>query len=278
MPELPEVETIRRDLDREVVGREIAAVTVSGTRSLRWHTGGSLGSRLEGQRVGLVQRRGKYLLCRLDDGDVLVIHLGMSGQLLLAPDPSQPAERHTHVTISFADGPELRFVDPRTFGAVLVATADGLDDAVPGLRRLGFDPVEEPVGPARFAALLRARRLRLKPLLMDQRLVAGIGNIYSDEILYAARLRWDRAPVSLTPAEVRRLHRAMVTTLHRAIQLRGSSLADRQYRDLFGRLGQFQAEHQVYAREGKACRRCLTPIARVKVAGRSSFLCPRCQR
>jgi formamidopyrimidine-DNA glycosylase len=201
----------------------------------------------------------------------------MSGQLLRSKGPKEPLTKHTHVVVTFTQGGQLRFLDPRTFGELFVTTPDELEHQVPELAHLGFDPVDEMMSWTRFGELLGARKAKLKPLLMDQRFTAGIGNIYSDEILFAAGLRYDRSSDSLSSQEVRRLYRAMVETLQEAIKHRGSSLADEQYRDLFGEMGEFQTFHKVYDREGQACRRCRSTIVRVKVNGRSSFLCPQCQ-
>ncbi len=278
MPELPEVETIRRDLDREVVGKRIRQVEVTGMRSIRRHPNKKhFISKLEGRKVTGVQRRGKYLLLSLDSGDILVAHLGMSGQLLRSKGPKDPLAKHTHVVLTFTQGGQLRFVDPRTFGELFVTTPDELENQVPELAHLGFDPVDDMMSWTRFGEMLAARKTKLKVLLMDQRFVAGIGNIYSDEILFAAGLRYDRLSDSLSSQEVRRLYRAMVETLQEAIKHRGSSLSDEQYRDLFGEAGEYQTLHKVYDREGEACRRCRSTIVKVKVNGRSSFLCPQCQ-
>jgi formamidopyrimidine-DNA glycosylase len=185
--------------------------------------------------------------------------------------------KHTHVVITFTQAGQLRFVDPRTFGELFVTRQDDLEKAVPELAHLGFDPVDDVMSWTRFGALLANRHAQLKPLLMDQRFVAGIGNIYSDEILFAAGLKYDRPSDSLSAQEVRRLYRGMVETLSEAIKHRGSSLADEQYRDLFGEVGDYQGQHQVYDREGLACRRCRHEIVRLKVGGRSSFMCEVCQ-
>jgi formamidopyrimidine-DNA glycosylase len=278
MPELPEVETLRRDLEREVVGKRIKSIEVHGLRAIRRHrTRKEFIGRLEGRRITAVDRKGKYLIVRLDSPDVLVVHLGMSGQLLRARGPKDPVARHTHVVFSFASGGQLRYVDPRTFGELFVTAADHLADDVPELAHLGFDALEQAMSWVDFAAMLRARRAKLKPLLMDQRFVAGIGNIYADEILFAAGLRHDRLSDSLSAQEVRRLYRAMVETLQEAIRHRGSSLADEQYRDLFGDTGDYQLLHKVYGREGQPCRRCRAPIVRETVNGRSTFYCAHCQ-
>lgn len=276
MPELPEVETVRRDLEKEVVGRRVKTVEVSGNRSIRRHTNKKqFISRIEGQKIDAVERRGKNLLLSLGD-DWLVVHLGMSGQLLKTV-PRDPVAKHTHVTISFTQGGQLRFVDPRTFGELYVASKENLAAESPELVELGFDPVEDVMSWNDFGNRLIARKVKLKTLLMDQKFVAGIGNIYSDEILWNAGLRYDRGSETVSTQEVRRLYRAIGEVLQEAIKLRGSSLADEQYRDLYGNVGNYAAEHKVYAREGEPCRRCRHIIERVKWQGRSAFYCPGCQ-
>jgi formamidopyrimidine-DNA glycosylase len=276
LPELPEVETVRRDLHTILAGRMVKSTEVTGLRTIRRHSDpGQLDSRLVGRTFTSVGRRGKYLLNRLDSGDVLVAHLGMSGQLRLGQARSEVVP-HTHVMIEFADGSDLRFVDPRTFGEMFVS-ASGPGGEVPELAQLGFDAFTQlPSGPA-FARLLAARRSRLKPLLMDQRFVAGIGNIYSDEILFRSRLRHDRLASTLTPPEARRLRSSISRILSDAVDRRGSTLADLQYRDLLGEMGDFQRFHRVYGREGMRCSRCGSAVVRERAAGRSTFFCPQCQ-
>jgi len=219
MPELPEVETLRRDLEKEVVGRRIKQVDVSGMRSIRRHPNKKhFMAKLEGHKITGVDRRGKYLLLKLDGGDILVIHLGMSGQLLRSKGAAkEKPDKHTHVLITFTQGGKLRFVDPRTFGELFVTTPEELAAEVPELAHLGFDPVDEMMSWTAFGEMLHQRKAKLKALLMDQKFVAGIGNIYSDEILFAAGLRYDRLSDSLSTQEVRRLYRAMVETLQEAI-------------------------------------------------------------
>lgn len=276
MPELPEVETLRRDLEKEVVGRRIKAVEVTGMRAIRRHPNKKhFIGKLEGRKLERVTRKGKYLLFSLGD-DVLIVHLGMSGQLRKASAKDEVLP-HTHVTFTFTQGGELRFVDPRTFGELFVAATETLETDVPEIGELGFDPVDDVLSWNVFGALLRARKVKLKTLLMDQRFVAGIGNIYSDEILWAAGVRHDRASDSLSTQEVRRLYRAVLETIHDAIKHRGSTLSDQQYRDLYGVVGNYQSEHKVYAREGEACRRCRQPVVRQKWSQRSTFFCPACQ-
>ena len=279
MPELPEVETIRRDIDKEFVNKRIKQVDVSrgGARTIRRHKGAKdFVSRVEGRKLVGTRRRGKYLLLMLDNGDVLVMHLGMSGQVLRS-SPKDPLAKHTHVVIHFAAAPQLRFVDPRTFGEVFVTAPEKLEKDVPELAHLGFDPLDEQMSWTAFGQRLTARKTKLKPLLMDQKFIAGIGNMYADEILFNAGLRHDRGSDRLTPQEIRRLYRAMVETLQEAVRKRGSSLADEQYRDIFGDVGDYQSLHNVYDREGRPCRRCHSTIVREKANGRSGYFCPRCQ-
>jgi len=300
MPELPEVETLRQDLAKEVTGRKIKLVAVANGRSVRRHASAKqFRALLEGRTIKSVGRLGKYLLVFLDSGDTLVVHLGMSGQLLRVKSVKEPKPKHTHVVITFTQGGELRYVDPRTFGEMFVSVAPVAGDgapapvaaapagvtgegaairrAVPELAHLGFDPIEDMMSWDRFAVMLRQHHAALKGLLMDQSFASGIGNLYADEILFAAGLRYDRASDSLSATETRRLYRAMVETLTDAIKHRGSTLADEQYRDLFGEVGDYQGSHQVYDREGQPCRRCRNPIVRVKLGGRSTFLCEHCQ-
>jgi formamidopyrimidine-DNA glycosylase len=277
MPELPEVEVVRRDLEREIVGKRIKGVEVDGMRSVRrHHNRKQFIARLEGKKITGVERRGKYLLCRLEGGDVLIIHLGMSGQLLRAKTSRESRSKHTHVVITFTQGGQLRFIDPRTFGEMFVTEADALNK-VSELNHLGLDPLENAMSWEQFGQLISQRHAKLKPLLMDQKFLAGIGNIYSDEILWGAGLRWDRMSDSLSSQEVRRLYRAMVEILQDAVKYRGSSLADEQYVDLFGKPGDYQHHHKVYARDGETCRRCRHVIRRERVGGRSTFYCEACQ-
>jgi formamidopyrimidine-DNA glycosylase len=276
LPELPEVETIRRGLDREVVGKRVKTVQVTGTRTIRRQTKKVFISKLEGAKINGVERRGKYLLLKLDTGDILVIHLRMSGQLLRA-QAKDAVLKHTHMVMTFTQGGQLRFVDPRTFGELFVTTPDELTSDVTELADLGMDPVDEPQSWVKFREQLLSRTTKLKPLLMDQSFLAGLGNIYSDEILWEAGLRHDRTPQTLSTMEIRRLYRAIVEVLHEAVKHRGSTLSDEQYVDIHGKPGEFQLLHQAYNREGEACRRCRTPIVREKVGQRSTFYCPNCQ-
>jgi len=278
MPELPEVEVLRRDLEKEVVGKKIKAVDVTGARSIRRHKNKKeFIALLEGRKIVSVQRRGKYLVIRLDGPEALVVHLGMSGQLLRAKSAREKAPKHTHVVIHFTQGGVLRFVDPRTFGEMFVTKYDDLEEQVEELAHLGLDPLETAMSWDLFGRMLAEKHARLKPLLMDQKFIAGIGNVYSDEILFQAGLKWDRMSDALSQQEIRRLYRAIFETLQDAVKYRGSSLADEQYVDLFGHPGEYQHHHQVYDREGQACPRCRRTVHRARYANRSTFYCEACQ-
>jgi formamidopyrimidine-DNA glycosylase len=278
MPELPEVEVLRRDLEKEVVGKKIKSVEATGTRSVRRHKNKKeFIELLEGRKIVSVQRRGKYLVLRLDGPEALIVHLGMSGQLLRAKSAREKAPKHTHVVIHFTQGGLLRFVDPRTFGEMFVTKYDELEEQVDELAHLGLDPLETAMSWDLFGRMLADKHARLKSLLMDQKFIAGIGNVYSDEILFQAGLKWDRMSDALSQQEIRRLYRAIFETLQDAVKYRGSSLADEQYVDLFGRPGEYQHFHNVYAREGEACPRCRHVIVRERFAGRSTFYCDACQ-
>jgi formamidopyrimidine-DNA glycosylase len=278
--ELPEVEVVRRDLEKEVVGRRVKGVEVrphrNAMRVIRRHARRKeFADRLAGKKITKVDRKGKYVLLHLDDGDVLVVHFGMSGQFLRGTR-RQSLPAHTHVVIEFQQGGDLRFVDPRTFGEMFVASADELGK-VKELDHIAIDPLEDTFTWQEFSAELARRAAKLKSLLMDQKFVSGLGNIYSDEVLFAAGLRHDRMSDSLSSQEVRRLYRAIREVVQDAIRYRGTTLDDEAYVDLFGKPGEFQAELKVYGRRGLACRRCRTPIDVVKISGRNSYFCPQCQ-
>jgi formamidopyrimidine-DNA glycosylase len=279
MPELPEVETIRRDLQGEVVNRKIKAVEVRNGRTVRRHPSAkAFRAQLEGRTITGINRAGTYLLLTLDDGGTLVIHLGVSGQLHRVKNVKEAKVPHTHAVITFTQGGQLRFVDPRTFGELFVsaAPAEG-EPALPELAHLGFDPLEDIMSWEKFWVLLSSHKSTLKALLMNQDFVAGIGTMYADEILFAAGLRYDRQSNSLSSQEVRRLYRSMVETLAEAVKRRGSSTAGDLNQDLFGEEGDYQDQHQAFDREGQACRRCRSTIVRVKSGSRSTFFCEHCQ-
>jgi len=278
--ELPEVEVMRRDLEKEVVGKRIKAVVVrphrNAMRVIRRHARRKeFADRLAGKKVTKVERKGKYVLMHLDDGEVLVVHFGMSGQFLRGTK-RQALPTHTHVVMEFMQGGDLRYIDPRTFGEMFVASADELGK-VKELDHIAIDPLEDTFTWQEFSYELSRRASKLKPLLMDQKFISGLGNIYSDEVLFAAGLRHDHMSNQLSAQEVRRLYRAMREVLQDAVRGRGTTLDDEAYVDLFGKPGEFQSELKVYGRKGLPCRRCRTPIDSIKVNGRTSYFCPQCQ-
>jgi formamidopyrimidine-DNA glycosylase len=278
--ELPEVEVMRRDLERDVVGKKIKDAEVKGTknamRAIRRHkTRKEFTSRLSGRKIAKVERRGKYLMMTLDSGDVLVVHFGMSGQFQRGTGRVVVAP-HTHVVITFQQGGDLRFLDPRTFGELFVAAPDELGK-IKELQHLAIDPLDQVFTWPTFQYLLAERAAKMKQLLMDQKFISGLGNIYSDEVLFGAGLRFDRVSDTLTSQEVRRLYRAIQEILQDAIKLRGTTLEDDAYVDLFGKPGEYQHELKVYGRAGLPCRRCRTPIQTVRISQRTSFFCPQCQ-
>lgn len=288
MPELPEVETVRDGLQRWVAGRTVSSVQVNHPRSVRRHLPGAddLAARLTGARIDSAQRRGKYLWLPLSpSGECLVVHLGMSGQLLVQP-PDAPDERHLHVRIGFSDGGrELRFVDQRTFGGLmideLVATADGADlgtDLVPAqVAHIARDPVDPAFDDEAFSARLRRRESEVKRALLDQTLVSGIGNIYADESLWRAGLHGGRRAAGLTRTQVATLLGQVRAVLGEALAAGGTSF-DALYVNVNGQSGYFDRSLAVYGREGQPCPRCAAPIRRVRFMNRSSFFCPSCQR
>ena len=276
MPELPEVEVVRRGLELGVAGRTVADVAVTHPRAVRRHDAGAadFAARLAGRTVTGVRRRGKYLWLPLDSGEALTGHLGMSGQLLVVPADS-PLQKHLHVRVRFADGGrELRFVDQRTFGGLLVV-ADG-DPVPPLLAHIARDPLDLAFDDDAFVAGLRRRRTGVKRALLDQTLVSGIGNIYADETLWRARLHGERPTDVLTRPAARRLLGHARDVLTEAIAAGGTSF-DALYVSADGVSGLFERSLDAYGREGLPCSRCGTPIRREAFMNRSSASCPRCQ-
>jgi formamidopyrimidine-DNA glycosylase len=273
MPELPEVEIIRGQLQRELAGARIARCEVFLPRLVTCPT--PLGYRrgLKGRRIEDVGRRGKYLIFSLDDGRELVVHLGMTGSLVLAP-PREERPRHTHIVFHLEDGRDLLYVDPRTFGETALLRRG---DRAPlrGLCSIGPEPLEEDFTCEVMADRLQGR-CRVKSALLDQSRVAGVGNIYADETLHRAGVNPLRRLDELTPAEIERIHSALREVLSEAISRGGSSVSD--YVDLRGERGEFQESHRVYRREGERCPACGAAIRREVVSGRSTYFCPKCQR
>ncbi len=276
MPELPEVEVVRRGLDQWVVGRTVATVTVFHERSVRRHVPGPVhfADLLAGRTITGACRRGKYLWLPLDSGDALLGHLGMSGQLLVESGEA-PDEKHLRVRLTFADGdPELRFVDQRTFGGLAVeADAAGLP---PSIAHIARDPLDPEFDDDAFVAGLRRRRTGVKRALLDQTLISGVGNIYADEALWRTPLHFARATDTLTRPLATKLLGHVRDVMNAALAQGGTSF-DALYVNVNGQSGYFDRALHAYGQEGEPCARCGTPIRRDPFMNRSSYTCPRCQ-
>lgn len=272
MPELPEVETIVRDLRPALVGRCIAAVR-AGRKPLRKPWSARWRTLLVGQCVHAVRRRGKWIILEVESERALVFHLGMTGRLTVsARNERVPA--HTHLVFKLDNDSELRFNDIRRFGSATLL--DGVEALQRFFEKSRLGPEPTDLDPAWWRQRLAATQRCLKAVLLDQTVVAGVGNIYADESLFEARLHPVRIASTITRAEAGRLRKAIVTVLDRAIDKRGSSI--RNYVGGSGLKGNYQNEFRVYGRTGECCPRCPTPIERVRLAGRSTHFCPRCQQ
>ncbi|MFE5245001.1 MULTISPECIES: bifunctional DNA-formamidopyrimidine glycosylase/DNA-(apurinic or apyrimidinic site) lyase [unclassified Streptomyces] len=280
MPELPEVEVVRRGLERWTAGRTVEAVEVLHPRAVRRHLAGGadFAARLRGLRFGTAMRRGKYLWVPLDEADSSLLgHLGMSGQLLVQPEDAAD-EKHLRIRIRFDDalGTELRFVDQRTFGGLSVHenTPDGLPDVIAHIAR---DPLDPAFDDDAFHAALRLRRTTLKRALLDQSLISGVGNIYADEALWRSRLHYERPTATLTRPRTAELLGHVREVMREALDQGGTSF-DSLYVNVNGESGYFDRSLDAYGREDEPCRRCGTPMRRRPWMNRSSYFCPRCQR
>ena len=274
MPELPEVETIASDLRPHLVGRVIVRCELGFPTIVRHPEPEVFIDSIVGLRVTAVGRRGKYILIHLVDDLLLVVHLGMSGQLRLV-EAATPLAAHTHAVFDLDDGRQLRYRDPRRFGRLLLGTEPALLDSR-AMPPLGPEPIDPGFGADDMYQRFRRRRAPLKAVLLDQATIAGVGNIYADESLHRARLRPDRIAGSLSKKSVRRLHESLRESLLVAIQNRGSSVDT--YRDAWGEFGGQQEKLLVYGRAGEPCFTCGRPLSLVRIAGRSSVFCRRCQR
>ncbi len=276
MPELPEVETVRQGLAEWVAGRTIETVDVHHPRAIRRHMPGDVhfAAVLAGRTILDVSRRGKYLWLPLDSGDAIIAHLGMSGQMLMRTADAAE-EPHLRVRIRFTDdGPELRFVDQRTFGGLSVSEGGAaLPDEIAHIARDPMDPLFDDEA---FVAALRRKHTEVKRALLDQTLISGVGNIYADEALWRAKLHGARATDALTKPAVRRLLGHVRDVLREAIVAGGTSF-DALYINVNGESGYFDRSLNVYGREGQPCPRCGTPIRREQFMNRSSYSCPHCQ-
>ncbi|MFL6025332.1 MAG: bifunctional DNA-formamidopyrimidine glycosylase/DNA-(apurinic or apyrimidinic site) lyase [Friedmanniella sp.] len=277
MPELPEVEVVRRGLAAGVTGRRIAAVEVLHPRPVRRHLPGPdhFAAELTGRTFTEPRRRGKYLWLPFDDGDALLAHLGMSGQFRLDPADT-PLPPNTRVLVTFTDGdPQLRFVDQRMFGKL--SLSPGGAALPPEVAHIARDPFDPEFDLAEVVARLRRRRTGVKRALLDQQLVSGIGNIYADEALWLARMHYARATATLSTRRAAEVLTAAGTVMRAALNQGGTSF-DALYVNVNGASGYFDRSLAVYGQEGRPCPRCGTPVRREPFMNRSAFRCPRCQR
>jgi formamidopyrimidine-DNA glycosylase len=275
VPELPEVETVRRRLEPELVGRRLEHVEILDPRLTRPFDPAEVAAELEGERIAALDRRGKYLVVRFDSGRVLLVHLRMTGQLLHANGGSLPAEdAHRRAVVRLDDGSDVIYRDVRRFGTWLLVEPGELDPYLD--ERVGLEPLVRGFTPKRLGESLAGRRAPVKSVLLDQRRLAGVGNIYADEALWRAGIHPRRPAGELSGAEIAALHRGIRAALRAGIARQGATLSD--YRQPDGESGRMQDEFKVYGRDDEPCDRCGTPIEKIRVAGRGTWYCPSCQR
>jgi formamidopyrimidine-DNA glycosylase len=273
MPELPEVESVRRQLEPALVGRRFDGVQIDDARLVRPYEPAEVAAELEGERVAAVERRGKYLVVRFESGRVLLIHLRMTGSLLRAPNGSLQDDPHRRAVVRLDDGSDVAYRDVRRFGTWLLLEPGESEPYLAA--RVGDEPLDALFTAARLGERLAGRRASLKAALLDQRTLAGMGNIYVDEALWRARLNPLRPASGLDRNELRRLHRGIRAALEHGLARQGSTLRD--YRLPDGSGGSMQNEFRVYGRRDEPCDRCGTTISRTQVAGRTTWFCPTCQ-
>ena len=280
MPALPEIEIIRRDLDKEILGRRIKDVEVRpGSNAMkiikRHGRRKEFQELLEGARVDKVVRLGRKIVIELDNDRALIVDLGRSAQIrkTSASDGLVP---HTHIVLGFTIGGQLRISDPKLTGEVFVVGRDHLAE-LSAERAAIIDPLESPLAWQQFSSLLEQRKASMKELMCDEQFICGLGDMYSDEVLFSAGIRYDRASDQLSSQDVRRLYRALMEILQDAVKAGGTSRSEAQFADLQGEPGQFQLELKVFEREGEACRRCRHDILKASFNGRNTYFCPQCQ-
>jgi formamidopyrimidine-DNA glycosylase len=271
MPELPEVETIVRGLKRTVLGKKIKAIKIVPSRVLQ-NNPGYLKQNLTGLKIMSVKRRGKNIILQLSGGNLILIHLGMTGNLIYLKRPA-PLKKHDHLNMEFSDKSQLRYNDPRKFGKFKLVKSTRIEN-IGDLKSLGPEPLE--ITENDFIRLVQTRKGRIKSTLLNQKFIAGIGNIYADEVLFEAKIHPEEKPCNISPNRLKKLHQAIQKILKKAIKSGGSSIDN--YLDIEGRQGLFQLQHKVYGKKGRPCLRCGTKIKRIVVSQRSSYFCPECQK
>ncbi|MCL5056436.1 MAG: bifunctional DNA-formamidopyrimidine glycosylase/DNA-(apurinic or apyrimidinic site) lyase [Actinobacteria bacterium] len=274
MPELPEVETVKRSLENHISGLTISEVDLLMPKILKTPSPQSFAGILAGKTIKKLGRRGKYLLIHLSGNHTLVIHFRMTGRLVYSPPGTAPA-KHTHAVFRLSNGHELHFTDMRQFGRMALLETDRLD-TLAGLKDLGVEPLSEEFTREFLKKQLKRRRVKIKLLLLDQTFIAGLGNIYADEALHKARINPEKTAAHLTIREIALLYRAIRDVLEEGIANRGTTFRD--YVDGMGQAGSNKEALRVYDREGKPCLSCGKPVVRTRLGGRSSYYCPSCQK
>jgi len=280
MPELPEVETIRRGLQRKIKNKQIKDIVINVDKIVKKPYLGEFITKIKGKKIKEIDRRGKYIIIHLDSEDKLIVHLGMTG-LLIYPYDNKITEKeinpkHNHLFFTFTDDTQLVFNDVRRFGKIFLVSNI---DEVESIAKLGVEPLEDYFTEEVFIQILNKKKNgKIKSFLMKQEFIVGLGNIYANEVLYRSNIHPLRPVFSLNKKEIKNLYQQIKLVLGEAVKLRGSTVADEAYRDTDGEKGKFAKKLQVYARKGEPCIKCGHTIEVVRIEGRSSFICPQCQK
>ncbi|HHF98091.1 MAG TPA: DNA-formamidopyrimidine glycosylase [Candidatus Aerophobetes bacterium] len=274
MPELPEVETIRQDMINRVKGKRIVKVEVRNEKNIRFPSPQEFKKRIEGRIIEDIKRRGKYLLVALDSGDFLVFHLKLTGRLLFFSEKEKEPD-YVRIVFFFEDKTRLFFADIRGFADVHLLTREEME-SLPAIKEMGPEPLSPDFTLDEFKKRIKSKKGRIKPLLMDQKVIAGIGNIYSQESLYRAKVHPEKNASKLTDKEIEAIYKSLLEVLEEAIKYRGSSVD--AYLDLEGKEGGYVPHLKVYGREGERCLRCGAPIKKKKIGGRGTYFCDNCQK
>lgn len=274
MPELPEVETIRQDMIKKVKGKKIENVEIKNEKNIRIISPEQFKEKLKGRVIEDIQRRGKFLIINLDSDDLLIFHLKLTGRLLFS-SVGKEEPKYVRIVFTFTDKSRLFFADIRGFADVFLIPRSDVE-TIPAIKNMGPEPLSPDFNPDKLKQILGGKRGKIKPLLMDQSVIAGIGNIYSQEALYRAGIHPEREVSKLTEKEIEAIYRSLVDVLKEAIKYRGSSVD--AYLDLNGKEGNYVPHLKIYGKEGQACPRCGSSIKKKRVGGRGTYFCSKCQK
>jgi len=274
MPELPEVETIRQDMIKKVKGKKIENVEIKNEKNIRIISPEQFKEKLKGRVIEDIQRRGKFLIINLDSDDLLIFHLKLTGRLLFSP-VGKKEPKYVRIVFTFTDKSRLFFADIRGFADVFLIPRSDVE-TIPAIKNMGPEPLSPDFNPDKLKQILGGKRGKIKPLLMDQSVIAGIGNIYSQEALYRAGIHPEREVSKLTEKEIEAIYRSLVDVLKEAIKYRGSSVD--AYLDLNGKEGNYVPHLKIYGKEGQICPRCGSSIKKKRVGGRGTYFCSKCQK